>query len=150
MTSSCPLSIPDAPTISSVNAADASLTVSFTAGPDGGSPITNYKYSIDGINYVALNPARTTSPFTISGLTNGTTYSVTIKAVNTIGESPSSNAVTGRPMAPTSTPTSVGATNGTLLPETGKDSSAVPVIGLFFAVAGLVLTSRRRSAQQTR
>ena len=97
--------IPAAPTISSVTAANGSLTVAFTPGANGGSPITNYKYSVDGTNYAALNPAATTSPFSISGLTNGTTYSVTIKAVNGEGDSPVSNAVTGTPTAPVTTTT---------------------------------------------
>jgi hypothetical protein len=97
------LNTPAAPTISSIAAANGSLSVAFTPGANDGSPITNYKYSIDGTNFVALNPATTTSPFFINGLTNGATYSVTIKAVNTDGDSPTSNAVTGTPTAPTST-----------------------------------------------
>ena len=91
--------LPSAPTISSVTPASGSLTVAFTSGADGGSAITNYKYSIDGVNYVALNPATTSSPFTISGLTNRTTYSVTIKAVNAVGDSAASNAKTRTPDA---------------------------------------------------
>jgi hypothetical protein len=91
--------VPSAPTISSVTPASGSLTVAFTSGADGGSAITNYKYSIDGVNYVALNPATTASPFTISGLTNRTTYSVTIKAVNAVGDSVASNAKTRTPDA---------------------------------------------------
>ena len=89
--------LPSAPTISSVPSASGSLTVVFTPGTDGGSAITNYKYSVDGVNYVALNPATTSGPFTISGLTNGTTYSVTIKAVNAVGDSAASNAITASP-----------------------------------------------------
>ena len=97
------LNTPAAPTISSIVAANGSLSVAFTPGANDGSPITNYKYSIDGTNFVALNPATTTSPFVINGLANGATYSVTIKAVNGDGDSPTSNAVTGTPTAPTST-----------------------------------------------
>ena len=97
------LNTPAAPTISSITAANGSLSVAFTPGANDGSPITNYKYSIDGTNFVALNPATTTSPFVINGLANGATYSVTIKAVNGDGDSPTSNAATGTPTAPTST-----------------------------------------------
>jgi LPXTG-motif cell wall-anchored protein len=92
--------VPVAPTITSVVGTNGSLSVSFASSADGGSPITNYKYSIDGTNYIALNPATTSSPFSISGLTNATTYSVTIKAVNVFGDSLNSNTVNGTPIAP--------------------------------------------------
>jgi LPXTG-motif cell wall-anchored protein len=154
------LNSPGAPTVSAVTAANGSLTISFTAGADGGSPITNYKYSIDGTNYIALNPAAATSPFTISGLTNGTTYTVTIKAVNAVGDSVASNAVTGTPVAPAATPTEPNntsapttvATTPTLavavsLPETGSNTSTAATIGLFLAIVGLFLVSRRRIVQ---
>jgi hypothetical protein len=108
------LNTPAAPTISSITAANGSLSVAFTPGANDGSPITNYKYSIDGTNFVALNPATTTSPFVINGLANGATYSVTIKAVNGDGDSPTSNAVTGTPTAPTST--TVAPTSTTFAP----------------------------------
>ena len=108
------LNTPAAPTISSITAANGSLSVAFTPGANDGSPITNYKYSIDGTNFVALNPATTTSPFVINGLANGATYSVTIKAVNGDGDSPTSNAVTGTPTAPTST--TVAPTSTTVAP----------------------------------
>jgi LPXTG-motif cell wall-anchored protein len=115
-------SVPVAPTITSVVGTDSSLTVTFASGADGGSPITNYKYSTDGTNYIALNPATTSSPFIISGLTNATTYSVTIKAVNVYGDSLNSNTVNGTPMAPTAivepTTTTVAATTTTVAATT--------------------------------
>jgi LPXTG-motif cell wall-anchored protein len=110
--------VPVAPSITSVVGTNGSLSVSFASGADGGSPITNYKYSIDGTNYIALNPATTSSPFIISGLTNATTYSVLIKAVNVYGDSLNSNTVNGTPIAPAAivepTTTTVAVTTTTL------------------------------------
>ena len=89
--------VPQAPTIGTATGADSSATLTFTAGATGGSSITNYKYSTDNSTYTAFSPAQTTSPLTISGLTNGTSYSFYLKAVNTNGDSAasaSSNSVT--------------------------------------------------------
>ena len=94
-----------APTISSITPSSAAAAVSFSApGFNGGAGITNYKYSTNGSTYTALNPSSTTSPFTISGLTNGTTYSVTIKAVNSAGDSVASNSVSVTPFGAPGTP----------------------------------------------
>jgi hypothetical protein len=68
-------------------ASNTSVTLTFTAGATGGSSITNYKYSTDGTNYIALSPAQTSSPLTITGLTAFTNYTFYIKAVNTNGDS---------------------------------------------------------------
>jgi hypothetical protein len=95
-----PPTVPEAPTISSIEPENESLVVNFTAGGDGNSAITNYKYSIDGTNYAAFDPAAITSPVTITGLTNGTPYSVTLIAVNDVGDSLPSNSVSATPEAP--------------------------------------------------
>ena len=84
-------SVPQAPTIGTATRGDASATLTFTAGATGGKSITNYKYSIDGTTYTAFSPAQTTSPLTISGLTNGTSYSFYLKAVNANGDSTASS-----------------------------------------------------------
>ena len=75
---------PSAPSITSTTATQTTLTVNFTAPTDnGGSAITNYSYSTDnGTTWTALNPASTTSPIVISGLTDSTTYQVKIRANN--------------------------------------------------------------------
>jgi hypothetical protein len=94
-----------APIISSATPSSGAATVSFSAPEfNGGAAITNYKYSTNGSTYTALNPSSTTSPFTISGLTNGTTYSVTIKAVNSAGDSVASNSVSVTPFGAPETP----------------------------------------------
>ena len=74
---------PAAPTSLIATAGDGQASISFTQGSNGGSAITNYKYSLDGTTYTALSPAATTSPVTISGLTNATSYNIYLKAVNT-------------------------------------------------------------------
>jgi LPXTG-motif cell wall-anchored protein len=124
MTSSPAAIAPNAPTIDSITAGNGSLTVAFTAGTDGGSAITNSKYSTDGTTYTALSPASTSSPFTISGLTNGTAYSVTIKAVNAIGDSAASNAGSGTPVASSSGSSSTS-TSTTSTSTTSTTSSTI-------------------------
>jgi hypothetical protein len=88
---------PSAPVINSITTGNAQLSVNFTASSNGGSAITNYKYSIDGSTYTAFSPAVTTSPLVITGLTNDTTYPVTIKAVNAINDSSASNSISATP-----------------------------------------------------
>jgi hypothetical protein len=89
--------VPQAPTIGTATDKQTlntggELSLTFTAGNTGGKSITNYKYSTDGSTYTAFSPAQTTSPLTISGLTNGTSYTVRLKAVNDNGDSSASSA----------------------------------------------------------
>jgi hypothetical protein len=93
-----PVAAPGAPTIDSVTAGDGQLSVAFTAGSDGGSAITNYEYSTDdGAAWTARSPVSVSSPLVISGLDNGTTYQVMIRAVNAVGVGAGSNMVAGTP-----------------------------------------------------
>jgi len=93
------INTPGAPTLGTITPANEQLSVSFTApSSTGGSAITNYKYSTNGgSSYTAVSPAATTSPITITSLTNGTSYSVKIRAVNAAGDGTESNASSGTP-----------------------------------------------------
>ena len=104
--------VPNAPTSLSATAGDGQAIISFTPGSNGGSAITNYKYSTDGSNYIELSPAVTTSPITITGLTNGTSYGIYLKAVNARGESSASSSVSVTPSTIPSSPTSLSASAG--------------------------------------
>jgi len=88
-----PSTVPNAPTALSATTtlAATSATVSFTPAFNGGRAITNYKYSTDGTTYTALSPAQATSPVTITGLTNGVTYTLYLEAVNVNGSSTASS-----------------------------------------------------------
>jgi uncharacterized delta-60 repeat protein len=83
--------VPDSPTLSSVISGDRRITISFTPGAANGAPITDFEYSLNGGSYVSAGT--TTSPFTITGLSGRTTYSVTIKARNSVGLSTASSSL---------------------------------------------------------
>jgi hypothetical protein len=82
--------VPSAPTAVSAEKGNTKAYINFTQSSTGGSTVTNYKYSTDGVNYTAFSPAQTTSQLTISNLTNGNSYSFYIKAVNANGDSAAS------------------------------------------------------------
>jgi hypothetical protein len=88
-----PTGKPDAPYDLSATAGDGRATISFTAGSDHGNAITNYLYSTNGVDYIALDPADPSSPITVPGLTNGEAISVRLKARNSVGDSPPSEPV---------------------------------------------------------
>jgi spore coat protein U-like protein len=107
---------PDAPTGLSAAPGDSQATISFTPGADNGAAIANYEYSLDGGSYTPLSPASAGSPITIVGLTNGTPYSITLKAINSEGSSvAASAAVDVTPVAAATAPdapTGLSATPG--------------------------------------
>ena len=99
--SSGPATAPAAPTGASATAGNASATVSWNAPSNGGSLITSYTVT-PYAGSTALTPTTVTGTppttnATISGLTNGTSYTFTVTATNAIGTGPPSspsNAVT--------------------------------------------------------
>ena len=99
-----------APTIVTATPGNGSADIAFTPGSDGGSPITNYEYNIDGSGWSALSPDDTTSPVTITGLTNGTAYSIQLRAVTGLGGGTASTPVLVTPRTTASAPTGLNAT----------------------------------------
>ncbi|GMA95781.1 hypothetical protein GCM10025881_26050 [Pseudolysinimonas kribbensis] len=82
--SGTPRAVPGAPTIGSVSAGAGSITVAFTTGFTGGDEITGYEYRLNGAgSWLPADGA--TSPIVITGLDNGTSYSVELRAVNGSG-----------------------------------------------------------------
>jgi hypothetical protein len=80
---------PDAPTDLTVTAADGAVTVSWTAPSNNrGSAISGYLVK-SSPGDVTCTPTVTTGPnslqCTVVGLTNGTSYTFTVRARNSIG-----------------------------------------------------------------
>jgi hypothetical protein len=83
--------VPGAPTSATATAGNAQATVSFTApASNGGSVITGYTVT----SYIRTSAVQTTpgssSPITVKGLANGTSYTFMVTATNEIGTGPAS------------------------------------------------------------
>jgi len=77
--------IPGAPTIGTTTAGDTQASVSFTAPTsNGGSAITGYTVTSSPGGFTSVG---TSSPITVTGLTNGTAYTFTVTATNSAGTS---------------------------------------------------------------
>ena len=100
--SAIPSTVPNAPTAVSAAVGDAEVTISFTApANNGGSSVT--RYTVTASNGATITGS--TSPLTISGLTNGTAYTFTVKATNLNGDSVESSATSPATPIASSSPT---------------------------------------------
>lgn len=93
---------PGAPTSLSPTSLNASIRLTWSAPLlNGGSAITDYvvEYSSDaGANYSVFDDGVSTSlTATITGLTNGSSYLLRVKAVNSIGTGPASGVISAAP-----------------------------------------------------
>ncbi|NBV97201.1 MAG: fibronectin type III domain-containing protein [Verrucomicrobia bacterium] len=132
--------VPSAPTITGITAGNGQLSVAFTApSSNGGASITNYEYSTNaGSNWTTPSPAVTASPLLITGLVNGTSYNVQIRAVNSAGSGTATTSTSGTPAAPASpTITVTPATFASALSTTYGTASSTQT----FAVSGSTLNS---------
>ena len=95
-------SVPGAPTIGTAIAGNAQASVPFTApASNGGSTITSYTATSSPGGYTGTLNQAGSGTITVTGLTNGTSYTFTVKATNAAGTgtaSGASNSVT--PMSP--------------------------------------------------
>jgi predicted phage tail protein len=126
-TPSATATVPGAPTALTATAGDSTATLNWTAPiSDGGSAITGYNVyegtSAGGEGTTPVNAAplaADASSFDVPGLTNGTTYFFTVKAINAIGEGAPSNEASATPTGAATAPDAPVA-----LTATPGDSSA--------------------------
>lgn len=128
---------PEAPTITLVKSQSggSGLIVNWSVvTPADGSTIASYEYSLDA-GATATNVGLT-NQYAITGLANGTTYSVTVRAVNNLGELGAWSApVTGTPVAPLPKPRKmVGATFYWSFNNTGAKAGEKMGVGTIPAV----------------
>ena len=91
-------SLPNAPTATQLTASDAQIVIEFDPPTNnGGSPITGYTAACgpSGPSGNIANAA--TSPITVTGLTNNTSYSCAVAAQNAAGTGPLSNVLMATP-----------------------------------------------------
>ena len=132
--------VPPAPTsLSYTVTGSGSVSVTFQQSSDGGSPITNYQYSTNGGgSFTPRSPADTSSTLPLSGLTNGTTYSVQLKAVNTYGAGAASatlSVVVGPPGAP-ATPVASKGNQQAVINFTPGNQGGNTVTGYYYSLNG--------------
>ncbi len=126
-----PVAVPAAPSITSLVAGNASVTVNFT-GPASATSFTIRVFT--GTN-TAVAPvqtitgiARTATSRLVTGLTNGTLYTFQVAAVNQFGTGPSASG-TATPVAPTApaAPTIGTATRGNASATVTWTANAAPL-----------------------
>jgi hypothetical protein len=114
-----PQGIPSAPTAVVAVRGNTSVSLSWTPGSDGGSPVTGWLVQVrqGGVTIRTDSVTGSTPSALVSGLTNGTAYNFTVLAVNANGTgaaSANSNTVTPAtvPDAPTIGTATSGAVGG--------------------------------------
>ncbi|MBK9440541.1 MAG: hypothetical protein IPN53_04170 [Comamonadaceae bacterium] len=94
------LTVPAAPSITSVTRGATSATIQFSGSSDGGSAISGYLASCTAAGQSLATASGLASPITVSGLARNVAYSCTLVAQNAIGSSVASAdyAVAARPV----------------------------------------------------
>ena len=120
---------PDAPTgVTATSGENATSTVSWTAPSDGGSAITGYTATSNA----GQTCSSATTSCSVTGLTNGTPYTFTVTARNSIGISdlsaPSSAITPLAPTAPVVAPQNSGGGGGYVAPTPEPTPTVDPAV----------------------
>ena len=105
-----PPTVPSAPYVGTIVAGDGQATVRWSPGyADPRAPITGYRVrvytALGGTPISTVDVPATSTETVLTGLTSGTYYSVTVAAVNSVGESAGGYAMSFMPIGPPTAPT---------------------------------------------
>ena len=92
-----PAGVPAAPVLVQVDPSDEALVLFWTEPLTTGSPILFYEYRVDSGSWVTTKD--TGLSFVVTGLTNGTEYTIRVRAVSAVGRSEASNSIAARPVS---------------------------------------------------
>jgi len=93
-----PLTVPSPPHLKSAAPGNGKITATWSKPADkGGVPIAGYRATAKAGHHVFTCTTKSKLGCTIAGLKNGTTYTVTVVAKNTVGRSKPSNSKKARP-----------------------------------------------------
>ncbi|MEN9823276.1 MAG: hypothetical protein RLZ04_1702, partial [Actinomycetota bacterium] len=121
--------LPSPPTVSALTATSDSIAVTFEAGDHGGEIIVGYEYSLDsGATWTAFPAGSITSPIMITGVNSSTTYDVSMRAVTSVGASPSSNSMSIATQAPPQTFNGGAVTSSTVVTTTSTTTTTTTTI----------------------
>ena len=124
-TPAVPVTIPANPTIGTITVGDRTASVPYTASSGATSHTYTVRNSATSAVIGTADQTASATPILLSGLTNGTSYTITIKAANSAGSSSGTLSSVFTPVAPVTAPTAV--TIGTITP--GNAQAIVPYTG---------------------
>jgi hypothetical protein len=142
-----------APTIDSITATNGQLTIYFTPGAARGSTTSTYQYSSNNGAWTNRPTSTNASPITLTGLTNGTGYTIRLRAVTNAGNSDTSTAVTETPTAISvsgdSTLTLTYGTSGSTSTYSATGGTGTYTWSLGSSISGVTLSGTTVSAANT-
>lgn len=131
---------PGAPTGVSATPGNHLATVTFAAPTsNGGSPITGYTVTSSPPGGVDSNAGSTSLSHTVTGLTNGTSYTFTVRATNVNGQGPAS--APSAPVTPATTPDAPTGVTATAWHQSASVSFSPPVDNGGSPITGYTVTS---------
>ena len=89
-----PIGPPNPPVLFTATPGDKRVSVTFAARSNGGSPITNNEYNVNGGSFVAFSPPQTSSPFNVTNLPDNQNITLRFRAVNAFGPGIASEPIT--------------------------------------------------------